>query len=647
MKFHKLLIILLIFFNLNTNLLARQKVALNIDNLEIMDFVKLTSKVIGKNILIDQHVKGKIQFQQNTPLYEDEILDILIYVLEAKGFTVVDNNGILRLVRLNSASSQNIPVFHNKNKHYPENIITEVFVVKKINVDYASSKIRHLMSKSGKLVTDKSSNSIIITDFGLNIATIKKVLKLIGTDNEKFIQSVKVENLNATAIYSDLKNVANNVFDSTIESEKIEIILNKDINSFMFIGKKSNVKFLIDHLKQIDIQGSATEKVVEIVYLKNGDSKEVLNILNTIIAKKKYKTPEDKPSASLYEDSNSIVMIGIKNDLNYLKGIIKQLDIDKQQVYVKARIIQLSELKSKEVGVKYGLFGGTSSSNSGLMTLATRLGGNALAITPSDIGLSIPSLNKGLALGATISLLNQNNALDIVSEPSILCINNKESSIYVGETRSIKTGTTTTDGGNVSDTYKREDIGLTLKVKPRISTGNKVSLDIVTKLEDVGETTTNDQPNTYKKDISTTAIVNNGESIILGGYIKSKNDYIEDKIPLLGDIPVVGNLFKNNRKVEDKLNLVIIITPYIVPKTKDLTFVRDQLAQLKLLEDKYLKDTLVNLKKTKLEQEKINLERIKESKKIDDELDEVRNSIQKNNTKYLSHENEIKKMFGI
>jgi general secretion pathway protein D len=571
----------------------------------------------------------------------------LIYVLEAKGFTVVDNNGILRLVRLNSASSQNIPVFHNKTKHYPENIITEVFVVKKINVDYASSKIRHLMSKSGKLVTDKSSNSIIITDFGLNIATIKKVLKLIGTDNEKFIQSVKVENLNATAIYSDLKNVANNVFDSTIESEKIEIILNKDINSFMFIGKKSNVKFLIDHLKQIDIQGSATEKVVEIVYLKNGDSKEVLNILNTIIAKKKYKTPEDKPSASLYEDSNSIVMIGIKNDLNYLKGIIKQLDIDKQQVYVKARIIQLSELKSKEVGVKYGLFGGTSSSNSGLMTLATRLGGSALAITPSDIGLSIPSLNKGLALGATISLLNQNNALDIVSEPSILCINNKESSIYVGETRSIKTGTTTTDGGNVSDTYKREDIGLTLKVKPRISTGNKVSLDIVTKLEDVGETTTNDQPNTYKKDISTTAIVNNGESIILGGYIKSKNDYIEDKIPLLGDIPVVGNLFKNNRKVEDKLNLVIIITPYIVPKTKDLTFVRDQLAQLKLLEDKYLKDTLVNLKKTKLEQEKINLERIKESKKIDDELDEVRNSIQKNNTKYLSHENEIKKMFGI
>jgi general secretion pathway protein D len=239
------------------------------------------------------------------------------------------------------------------------------------------------------------------------------------------------------------------------------------------------------------------------------------------------------------------------------------------------------------------------------------MGGKAIAVDTSSMGLKVPSLNKGLALGATINLLSQNGAADIVSEPSLLCINNKQSSIYVGETRSIKTGTTTTNGGNINNTYKREDIGLTLKIKPRISNGNKVLLEINTKLEDVSQTTTNEQPNTTKKDLETTAIVGNGESIILGGYIKEKKENTEDKVPFFGDIPVLGALFRSNRQIKDKINLVIIITPYIIPKTKDLAYVREQLAQLKLLEDKYTKETIIRLQEAKIESQTQDLQRDK------------------------------------
>jgi general secretion pathway protein D len=665
MKLNKILASLLIGATLSSNVIAKEQISLNFKDLEIMDLIKITSKILDKNILIDNVIKGKVNFISNKPVYKEDVLNILIYTLEQEGYTMVENDGILRLLRLSEAARYNIPVYRNTKKINEYQIVTEVFTIKYENVDYVASKIRHLVSKDAKLITDKSSNSILLTDFVSNIKTVKKVIDYMVKDSEKKIEIIELENLNGSSVLSDLQNVAKTVFDETIEKEKIDILLNKDTNSIMFVGKESNVKFMVNYLSDIEKKGSLVEKIIDVIYLKNAESKNVLKIINGIIAKKAYKDQNEKPFLSIDEESNSIIFMGPKDEIEYFKKLVDKLDIDRQQVYVEARIIEISELRTKDVGLKYGLFGGKSSTSSGLMTFAANLGGNAVAIDTSAMGLNIPSVTKGLALGATINLLNQNGAADIVSEPSLLCINNKQSSIYVGETRSIKSGTTTTSGGNISDTYKREDIGLTLKVKPRISNGNKVSLEIATKLEDVGQTTTNDQPNTYKKDLVTTAIVNNGESIILGGYIKAKSEYTVDKVPLLGDVPVLGNLFKNDRKVNDKINLVIVITPYIVPKTKDLTYIRNQLAQLKLLEDKYTKDSILRLEKEKIKHHKIDLEReeekleleeeklelkedmidfSKDKKEIDEELKEDTEELIKDEQ---LHYQRVKEMFGI
>ncbi len=156
-------------------------------------------------------------------------------------------------------------------------------------------------------------------------------------------------------------------------------------------------------------------------------------------------------------------------------------------------------------------------------------------------------MSSGLALGASINLLKQSGALDIVSEPSILAINNKESSIYVGETISIKVSSSVTDGGTVKENFEREDVGLTLKVKPRISNETKVILDIETTLEGVKTTQTiSGNADTSKKQIKTTAILNNGESVIIGGLIENKSEKTEQKVPVLGDVPLFGELFKNS-----------------------------------------------------------------------------------------------------
>ena len=616
-KIYKSLVTVVLLTNL---LYAKEPININFKNLEIIDFIKITSKILNKNILITNNINGKIDFVSNKPVYKEDLLNLVIYVLESKGYTLIDNDGILRIIRLNSASKYNTPIYNNIKDIKNFMMVTEVFNIDYENVDYISSKIRHLLSKNAKLVTDKQSNAIVLTDFPSNIKTVKTVIKLIAKDSKKDIKTVKLKNIQGNTILTDLRNVSKTVFNEKILNEKVNILLNKDTNTIMFVGKKKNVDFLVKYLHNIDSQDSLVQKVVDVIYLKNAESKSIIKILNTIMAKKVYKDKNNRPFASVDDESNSIILMGPKKEISYFKELIKKLDIDRQQVYVKARIIEISTLGSREVGVKYGLIAGTSNAASGLLTMSANMGGNAVAIDTSAMGLAIPSLTEGLALGATINLLNQNGAADIVSEPSLLCINNKQSSIYVGETRSIKTGTTTTSGGNINDTYKREDIGLTLKVKPRISNGNKVLLDISTKLEDVGQTTTNGQPNTSKKDLQTTAIVNNGESIILGGYIKNKKEYTIDKVPFFGDIPLLGTLFRNNKKVNDKINLVIIITPYIVPKTKDLTYVRDQLAQLKLLEEKYTKDTILRLEKTKLKNKQDDLIRETKLKTIHKEL---------------------------
>lgn len=333
-----------------------------------------------------------------------------------------------------------------------------------------------------------------------------------------------------------------------------------------------------------------SEMSLEIITLKNAEAKILLPIIQEIFLHKQYKKDEVKPLISHDLESNSIIVYGHQKDIEHIAKLTENLDKHRLQVYVEAKIIELSENKTKNLGLKYGL-SAANSTTSNIFTLGANLGGAANALeTSTNVLFTIPTqtLTSAVALGATLNILKTNQVIDIVSEPSILCVNNKESSIYVGETKSFQTGLSVTDGGNTNSTFQREDIGLTLKVKPRISSENKVILEIETILEDAKELQQNQtNPDTTKKEVKTTAVVNNGESVILGGLIKTKSDTLNTKTPFLGDIPLLGELFSHTKDVQDKVNLVVIMTPYIIPKSKDLTFIREQLSALKLLEDQY------------------------------------------------------------
>ncbi len=602
MKLIKSILFILIFtFSLNAN----EKININFKDLKIMDLVKITSKIIDKNILLTHDIKGNVDFISNKPLEKEELVKILIYVLESKNYTLVQSDDILRIVKLNESAKNNILVVDNKNKKNYYQMLTEVFPVYNANVDYIASKIRHLTSKNAKLVTNKESNSLVLTDFKDNIKTIKKVVNIMTSGAKKDTSIIELVNIKASDAKKSLDAIAKSMFNNKIETQKISIIENTDNNSLILIGKRKNIAYLKKYIQNIDKNDSLTKRVIEVISLKNIEAKNVIKIIDAIIGKKKYIDPNAKPLSSVDEESNSIVLMGPINELEYIKVLLKELDKEKAQVYVQARIIEVNDALVDEIGVSYGIFAGTSG-NKGLATFSTKLNGNAgadsLSTVKSFLGIDLSDISSGLALGASLNLLKQNGALDVVSEPSILAINNKESSIYVGETISVKTSSSiTTDGNTTNENFKREDVGLRLTVKPRISNNNKVTLEINAILEGVKTTaTTSGNADTSKKEIKTTAILNNGESVIVGGLIENKTESTNQKVPFLGDVPVIGALFRNKALNKRKNNLVIIITPYLIPKTKDITFVRNQLSELKLLEDKYLKDSLLRLKQNQI-----------------------------------------------
>lgn len=384
-------------------------------------------------------------------------------------------------------------------------------------------------------------------------------------------------------------------------SKNSKIIPSKESNSLIVSDLPSNIKTMRELVKALDVRDETTSNYTHLIQLKNADAKNLVTTLNTILTKMTLSPGQQPPSISSDETTNSLIIICSDDLYSILLPTIKGLDGDRQQVYVKAKIIEISDNKSKEVGIKYGLAGGTGNSN-GLFAFNSSLGDGSVDATliPAaleGIGITLPALSSAVILGANISLLNSNGAADILSEPSILCIDNQESSIYVGKTESISTGTTITGTGLSQSSYIRQDIGLTLKIKPRLSNDNKVLLAVETRLEDIDAATTDLQlPSTTKREVKTSAIVSNGESVIIGGLIRDKLERNNTQIPFLGDIPYLGNLFKDKASSHEKINLVIILTPYILDKSSDLATLRTQLNELGKIEQRYIDDVLKNVK---------------------------------------------------
>ena len=612
----KVLLIGLLSAFLSMNIYAKCKDTININfaNLKIEDFVKMVAKISHKNILIDKDIKGNIDFISVKPICKSQIYDLLLNILDTKGYSIRDTkSGFLKIIK-NADAPRTAPPLMSKDNI--SEVQTAIISVKNVSVKNVLRQVNFLLSKYGKIGLSYDSNTVIVTDYPANIRSIRAVLNSLDKNKDMTVKFIGLHKADAKNVYPKVKKIASALFDKTIKTQKVEITYDDATNSIILIGNRENINKLVPKIRYMDQSDDTIDKKMEIIHLANADCVDVVKILQKLLSDKSFgKSSEfktrttvkgrktltttlpsvlgkNKPTITVDTELNAIVIYATKNELKEIKQVIRKLDIERQQVYVVAKIFEISRDKAKEVGIKYGFGGGMVLSN-GIFGLSTNLGGttgpveafiSALDLTKSDM----PNLSRALSLGAALSLYKNNGVVNVISEPTLLCVNNKESSLYAGKTESLLTQSST--GSSTTDTtrqnYTREDIGLTLKVKPRISSDNKVVLDIKVTLEDVVDNTNVGLPTTTKRDVKTVSIVQNGETVIIGGLVKSKDGKKSVRIPILGDIPILGIPFRHSYDNDKKEDLIIMITPYIVKKSSDLQMVRRNLGRLDAFSNK-------------------------------------------------------------
>jgi general secretion pathway protein D len=656
MRLGKTLIVLLIALNLYGH---AEKVNVNFKNLNISDFIKMVGKITGKNILIDSEIKGKINFVSNKPIEKDDLIPLATTILETKKMTLVNKGSYYQVVRSTEAPGVGLPVKNNISSS-DGTMETVVFKLTNINAAVIRTKIKPLLHRSAKVVSFKKNNLLAITAYPHTLKSIKKLIDKIERGKSKESRIITLQNAYVKNVFPNIQSMAKAIFPQDIISEKVSVMKDESSNSIILVGKNKNVNKLVHYIRQLDVDGE--EKDVQKMYvipLQNSNVEDMEKILgkllpqmtgnlstrgsiNAIIGKKglppkirNSRSPLPKQNQKIKKaviasdlERNALIVLANSAQIQNIRDTINALDVEKSQVYIKAKIVEVNTNLAENIGVKYGFNGGAITSK-GIFSLMASSGAAPLAISGelmsflnqggtktiyndagNPIGTETASnfqfdqgIKEVFSMGVQLDLLKQNGAAQVLSEPSVLCTNNKESTIYVGQTQSIITQSqqSTQGSSNVLNNYSREDIGITLKVKPRLSSNNKVTLEVETTIEDVlpGSGAAADRPTTTKRSVNTNAIVNHGQTIILGGLIKKSTGKSSTKIPILGDIPILGRLFTSQGEATSKINVVIYLTPYIVKRSTDLSTLRKNLDELDSIQQKFNNIVLNKLEKRK------------------------------------------------
>jgi len=639
MKFNKLALGLILALSVQAH---AEKVKVNFKDLSISDFIEMVGKITGKNILVDGAIKGKINFVSNQDIEKSELIPLANAILETKKMSLVNKGSYYQVVKSTVAPGEGLDVTSSISSG-DGTMRTVVFQLSNVNTAVIRTKIKPLLHKSAKVISFKKNNLLAITAYPHTLKSIKKLIDKIENKQAKLSKVVYLQNARVKDVYPNVQSMAKALFPQDIVSEKVDVMQNSNGNSIILVGKYANVKRLESYIHQLDLPGGGDSQRMHVIPLMNSNVEEMEKILSKIVpqltgtgtvsaggaparavggAPAGAATPSSigngkpAPKAVIASDveRNSLIVLANEDQYQNILETVKLLDVEKSQVFIQAKIVEVNTNLAENIGLKYGFNGGAITSN-GLFSLAGNAGAPALALSSSLLGFlnnqttkfdnngnaftsnersfEFDKVSKVFALGAQLDLLKQNGAAQILSKPSVLSTNNKEASIYVGRTQSILTQSqqSTQGSSNVLNNYSREDIGITLKVKPRLSSNNKVSLEIETTIEDIvpGSGATADRPTTTKRSVKTNAIVNHAETIILGGLIKSSDGKSQTKVPILGDIPILGRLFTSNGDSSGKVNVVIYITPYILKKSADLTTLRVHLDELESIQQQYNK----------------------------------------------------------
>ena len=577
---------------------------------DIQEFINIVGRNLEKTIIVDPSVRGKIDVRSYDVLNEEQYYSFFLNVLEVYGYAVVEmESGVLKIIKAKDSKTSAIPVVGDRDSIKGDSVITRVVAVRNVSVRELSPLLRQLNDNAGagNVVHYDPANIILITGRAAVVNRLAEIIKRVDQAGDKEIEVVDLKNASAAEMVR-IVDALNKTTDakSTPAFLQPKLVADDRTNSILISGDPKVRSRLRKLIEQLDVE-MATKGNNQVVYLKYAKAEDLVDVLKGVsdnLQSEKQSSSKSKNAnrnqvmIAAHVETNSLVITAQPDIMNALQDVIAQLDIRRAQVLIEALIVEMAEGDGVNLGVQWGnletgamiQYGNTGASIGGVMVGLEEAKDTTTttAVYDSDgkflrnettteegdyssLASALSGVNGAavsLAMGdwtALISAVATDSNSNILSSPSITVMDNGEASFIVGEEVPVLTGSTAgSSNDNPFQTVDRKEVGIKLKVVPQINEGDSVQLNIEQEVSNVLGANGAVDVRFAKRQLNTSVIVQDGQMLVLGGLIDERALESESKVPLLGDIPVIGHLFKSTSTQVEKKNLMVFIKPTII-----------------------------------------------------------------------------------
>jgi len=629
------------------------KVTFNFVDVDIATVVKFISDITKKNFVFDERVKGTITIIAPSKLSVDEAFSLFTSVLELKGFTIIPSGKVYKIIPIAQAKQLGTEIIRDETTAVSDAYITRLIPLHFISSANAVNFLQPIISKDGYIASFGPSNMLMIVD---SVTNIEKVLDILGSIDKPGVEEpeiVLLQHANAddvAKIISEAYSLGDQAKTAaarmprpastggsvTIGEEKATVFADTRLNAIVLLADKQERDAIKRIIALLDIPLPEATSKINVYFLENADATELAEVLEDMLSgtnPQKQKAQAGPQSArtpfepggeiSITADNatNSLIIVASPADYRSLLNVIKQLDRRRMQVYVEAMILEASINDLQEIGTKWRvtaekdgepvfISGFGTIDTAAVETILTGLSGITLGGMGNFLDVPISTVDEnGNVTSSTLTIpgfaalfaLNEfKGAINVLSTPQILTSDNQEAEIVVGEnvpfiTRRESDPTRTV---SVFSTVERKDVGIILRITPQITEGDYVRLEIyqeISAIKDQSEVVDiSVGPSTTKRSTKTTVVVQNDQTVVIGGLMEERREEKINKVPLLGDIPLLGWLFKNKSYEKKKINLFVFLSPHVIEDAERLAeLTEEKKTQYARAEDRYVKGEVV------------------------------------------------------
>jgi general secretion pathway protein D len=608
------------FVNLNPETAFGPEVVTSFDfpNVSILDLTKHMQKLTGLNLILDKDIKGKISISSPTPITIGDAWKAYLQALSINGYSLVKSGAFYTIVNNRDIRYSPTTMYTGTYTPNTENYVMQIIPLKHVNSREVANSFRPFMSRYGRIIEIKQTNTVIVQETGTHINRLMKLIKFIDIPgHEESLQIIKVRNSSAQEIATLLDKilkggagaagaaragVAGGSSGSTSQSNISRIIAEPRTNSIIAMANSEGARELRGLIEKLDVKVvAAGSGQIHVYYLNYGDSEALSKTLSSLVGNAprtggaggltRFTSPTSATAttATLFnsevkitsdKDNNALVVTASPTDYETVKAVIAQLDIPRDQVYVEGLMMETSVSKKNAFGISligaYGSGGAQKAGYGNTNDLLSLMTNNITNLSGLFVGggigrkvdLTTPTGTVQVnSVNALITAIATQNSTNVLATPQILTMDNVEGTFESGEQVPI-TETTNASNGSTSTSVKQQKVSLNLKITPQINKVTRfIKLKIDQKIEDFSGrelSSTQGGVGTVLRQIQTTVVVRDKDTIAMGGLMRDKETNTVSKVPLLGDIPVLGWLFKNTTKSVEKVNLLFFMTPKIL-----------------------------------------------------------------------------------